>query len=1561
MMLLRGLLSMNYETRDAYTFPLQDSQPQVQHGQRTNRVRTRKRVEVSSPSDLFMATFYCCDPMLQSILFEKLFLCKCAVPFFYKDLFSMNYTVALWPLRSLFAVQITEGCYTSCNMIDVKTHVISFARLGRPNLSKSTVLNSLISSENTFYNGTCNGGRSKRNISGFCEMFSSPACESGGDLFKDPTHFLNLRGDLISDFCSEVYSFVNAISDCVVIVIDIQQLERNYDDYINVISKFSSVILLFSEDTSNDVTTERLLERIDKKFDSIGNTILFFESDNINVGVFENTTQLSESLSSVLKENDLKSLHERLFSSILNPIKGRITTDECKDDCVGGNKLAASVIEAMRLELEHWAEKNNHDKKHLFQHCRLVCTPASFVQTKQISSSLRMIKVLRRDENSTHFDEIDKHQADIQKCKQEQTRNISESLKTFLRALQKSKESHFHLEYFLFWFKLCLEKETRLVLNEFKSKKKKTRYGLKEAKKTTPSKQTLGEYEHELHVLNEKIETTRFTVQHFFREISHICNSIIELGLDQCIAGVPINDVMKVYAKLISRGETFELIDGDNSYMASFWNLAVFEYIEKYTRVGKCMCVSILGLQSSGKSTMLNCMFGLNFETGTGRCTRGINGRLLETKISTYGHGHVFVIDLEGLRAPERSITEQNNFDNELATFATGIGDVSLMNIYGENPVELHSVLGVVVYALIRLKHAENALPEGQSCMFVHHCVADETAHQNNLDGTDALIKVLDQVTKEAAKSEHKEHRNFNDVIKFDAISQVFYTPELWQGKEHVKRVNPAYCKMISTIRTHIIQLLVKQGTGLDVTDIGIRTENLWDGILSENFVFSFRNGVEIYQNVNNAINDILWKFEKDWNLQILPGFRRQYRDCVTTDELSFMHKRIQEKAMEKYESRTIAVQQSIEDFFDKCEDRKTAVQWKSAELRLVKLKFEDIRHAAKNQLNSYYTIQIIFIETSKITEQRKNELEIKSRETVEKLSLECSEKDIENSFNTIWEKFEADIRQKLTLMENPNLAATFVTKLNQMCSEDKIHIEIHLRDFTPLEYLQPDLLDKTDVVPKGRMFSIRRIRIPNFLKSEAKTDTQPLVEYVDSLVKSFDKKTEVSEIMVEDFIRNVKTKSELFEATDKTWTKALSMNFVLKSCQFALFHFSDHNEQFHKNYGIDSYISQYRKRMFISFKVSIACKQNETQQIFKSLCSTFLFCLNNAIKCIIEKKVVNVLEREFHYSKPELLREICISLANQAYEINAFEDFISYLRTPDRFGKKWFIMRCEQMLFGEVNNIQSFKEICKRTIDDVFGYVQTSVHDLRDNSEASIRLHEAVTFFSNRFDMLDIDGTEIERVCRSEMDERVNVTDLAKFMDSVLSLEKGNLKSKFCSATVHTIETFINPQYDALFKHLWGCFEKCPFCKEPCAFKYHSVEAAKHRCKQHRFLGCIGVKNEQQTLLRDSCDSLIMMPREWFDCQVVNNKCTKHKGHGKKSTFHYFQDYKSFFPDWDIKPSSDMRGSSTYWKWFMYKFREELYDYYGCTPSIIQNDWSNISKQDAIQSLFSCYNRWQF
>ena len=38
----------------------------------------------------------------------------------------------------------------------------------------------------------------------------------------------------------------------------------------------------------------------------------------------------------------------------------------------------------------------------------------------------------------------------------------------------------------------------------------------------------------------------------------------------------------------------------------------------------------VIGIQSAGKSTLLNTMFGTNFECGDGMCTKGINMQLIK-------------------------------------------------------------------------------------------------------------------------------------------------------------------------------------------------------------------------------------------------------------------------------------------------------------------------------------------------------------------------------------------------------------------------------------------------------------------------------------------------------------------------------------------------------------------------------------------------------------------------------------------------------------------------------------------------------------------------------------------------------------------------------------------------------------------------------------------------------------------------------------------------------------------------------------------------------------------
>jgi GTPase Era involved in 16S rRNA processing len=60
------------------------------------------------------------------------------------------------------------------------------------------------------------------------------------------------------------------------------------------------------------------------------------------------------------------------------------------------------------------------------------------------------------------------------------------------------------------------------------------------------------------------------------------------------------------------------------------------------------MVLSIVGPQSSGKSLLLNTLFGAQFLSSAGRCTRGIYGCLLDIKGSEK-FKKILILDTEGI------------------------------------------------------------------------------------------------------------------------------------------------------------------------------------------------------------------------------------------------------------------------------------------------------------------------------------------------------------------------------------------------------------------------------------------------------------------------------------------------------------------------------------------------------------------------------------------------------------------------------------------------------------------------------------------------------------------------------------------------------------------------------------------------------------------------------------------------------------------------------------------------------------------------------------------------
>ncbi|KAL0159703.1 hypothetical protein M9458_043428, partial [Cirrhinus mrigala] len=324
-------------------------------------------------------------------------------------------------------------------------------------------------------------------------------------------------------------------------------------------------------------------------------------------------------------------------------------------------------------------------------------------------------------------------------------------------------------------------------------------------------------------------------------------------------------------AEVMISGFPLELMDGDAVHVPVVWVTAVLH--ELIQKLGDKR-VFVL----SGKSTMLNAMFGLQFAVSAGRCTRGAFMQLVrvsEEMKEQLNFDYILVVDTEGLHALELSGRSTRHQDNEMATFVVGLGNLTLINIFGESPSELQDILQIVVQAFMRMKKV-NLSP---SCVFVHQNVSDVTAGEKNMEGRRRLQQTLDEMTKLAAKDEVCDAECFSDVINFDIRKDVKYFAQLWEGSPPMAPPNPSYCENIQELKTRLFSHHSKSD-GLEMTRLQGCINDLWEALLNERFVFSFRNSLEIatYRKLETEYSKTMLDIENKLYISI---------ENETTDEIS--------------------------------------------------------------------------------------------------------------------------------------------------------------------------------------------------------------------------------------------------------------------------------------------------------------------------------------------------------------------------------------------------------------------------------------------------------------------------------------------------------------------------------------------------------------------------------------------------------------------------------------------------------------------------------------------------
>lgn len=140
-----------------------------------------------------------------------------------------------------------------------------------------------------------------------------------------------------------------------------------------------------------------------------------------------------------------------------------------------------------------------------------------------------------------------------------------------------------------------------------------------------------------------KLEYTNQSVSltQIWREMSHV------------YVGNPRRNKIKFLPSLAAQhlldGFPLELQDGDTGHLNEKWLDAVFHSIIEKIGDVRVFVQSVIGVQSAGKSTLLNTMFGTQFNCGDGMCSRGINMQLVQSKFSPL-FDYILVLDTEGIR-----------------------------------------------------------------------------------------------------------------------------------------------------------------------------------------------------------------------------------------------------------------------------------------------------------------------------------------------------------------------------------------------------------------------------------------------------------------------------------------------------------------------------------------------------------------------------------------------------------------------------------------------------------------------------------------------------------------------------------------------------------------------------------------------------------------------------------------------------------------------------------------------------------------------------------------------
>ncbi|XP_043851266.1 interferon-induced very large GTPase 1-like [Dromiciops gliroides] len=1458
------------------------------------------------PMDTQMMIFHCADDFMRQYISNKLSICQFALPLVVPNPCTSVIEFPLWSLshvkRSWRQVKKSEGEDTVLNfnnqlISQASIPIVSFIRVvNSAASSKSQILNSLLSKHkhDAFFHRHCRGSsKSCLLMGGVVEI--SWFCPGGRDedRFESCVAFTNLHGDA-KDYEPQLRFLLEIAAVTVVLVSTSDKSERTTKIVRDLWKSPKPLVCLFDdkEKTVGNDSGQKVMIGIRNRneaelMDELASVINSLLKSSGPFRSLEDCAEVArqhgflvdvdrkecqeakgkaQALVALMKEMKLSEMKEKLL-----PLQGELWHQWCKKD----------------KELCHLREKGNRS---LEQHKSEIETEKQIIRQKQLKMAFPLNDLMRS------------------------------VLQILLSHSEKDKSSDL---YFLQWLSKFMDNLTRGHLEKLQ-KKYSQLWSLVLAENQKGSKSdSLQSHQMELEAVSKEIKDSSLGIEHLLREVGQIYEALEESSSQ----GDPVFfSLPQIAADLMLSGYPLELMDGDASYVPLKWVAAVFDRLIEKIGDKKLFVLSVLGLQSTGKSTLLNAMFGLQFNVSAGRCTRGAYMQLLkveETLREELGFGFVLVVDTEGLRAPELSSKSQNR-DNELATFVIGLANLTLINIFGENPSEMQDILQIAVQAFLRMKQV-NISP---SCLFVHQNVGEITAKDQNVEGRRRLQQRLDEMAAMAAEQEQcSDITCFSDVIRFDVNTHVHYFAHLWEGDPPMAPPNPSYSHNIQELKRGILLAAKKESKGriLKMSEVKILIHDLWKALVNENFIFSFRNTREIVAMMKLEAMYNNWT----WNLRShVLGLQNQLTNQIQNGEIQDLSRSsIEDNIAEKYE----AIMQELERYFDEDEENEILIQWKgNFENKLRNLK-EALVSESIRKSNDFLSSRKSQDKLDQKKSEYEKELLLRSRGmALSLMGKELSEEQLRERFSLLWSEWVYEVSSNSPRLKDPNididLENVFLDHFKQ-----KHNVVSKLREYSQRKKF---FIDYDKHILMKKKYKVYRPSIDDSDKMTIKQTTEDIMSLVTETIETYSRMGRDYHISYfHEILRLIdKNTDSASEEARYTFTHEYKIDLSLCLCYRAAVNFRDMHTAFKKAQDPVTYLENKREDFFICFKIS--CQGATSITAF----ADFLWSkLSASLPTAIWKKIALDLAGEirancppFSGNRSNLEKHILISLAEE----ENFENYCDYIYKPKAFLKNYIEKKIQAYCLSREN--EKLKNFLSNSLEFFKKVILSAIHESTlmakdQNNSASVWLDKLCNQLGRhltlpRGDLRSIEHQEITDI--EFLKEAMN-----EHLDTRMQKVGQACEVEFMEKVVPEIQAMLSDQ-------LSGCWKQCPFCKAICTNTIPDHDG-EHSVPFHRSQAVNSYRWENtDEFSLDFCTSnvaseiLFILPD------------------GRRFPYKTYRQAGGEYATWNITPDT---SAQPYWKWFVWFFKSQLEQKHNLKfkgRGQIPDAWYRVTKQDVLNDL---------